>query len=96
VRSSSALVLSSTNLNRERIYVQQPPISARLLEPGLRAAFPAHGAHDRDQDLQRLPLSAANDNNAIMAQLLLLGTNFVNFVGLNAWAGWRAASRRCG
>ena len=28
VRSSSALVLSSTNTNRERIYVQQPPISA--------------------------------------------------------------------
>ena len=29
----------------------------------------------------------ANDNNAIMAQLLLLGTNFVNFVGYNAWTG---------
>jgi hypothetical protein len=32
-------------------------------------------------------VSAANDNNAIMSQLLLLGTNFVNFVGLNAWTG---------
>jgi hypothetical protein len=32
-------------------------------------------------------LSAKNDNNAIMAQLLLLGTNYVNFVGLNAWTG---------
>ena len=32
-------------------------------------------------------LSAANDNNAIMAQLLLHGTNFVNFVGFNAWVG---------
>ena len=28
IRSTSALILSSTNLNRERIYVQQPPISA--------------------------------------------------------------------
>jgi hypothetical protein len=28
VRSSSALVLSSTNANRDRIYVQQPPIAA--------------------------------------------------------------------
>src|SRR3546814_14114253 len=28
VRSSSARVLSSTNINRERIYVQQPPIYA--------------------------------------------------------------------
>jgi hypothetical protein len=32
-------------------------------------------------------LSAKDDNNAIMAQLLLLGTNYVNFVGLNAWTG---------
>ncbi len=30
---------------------------------------------------------ARNDNNAIMAQLLLHGTNFVNFVGFNAWVG---------
>ena len=28
VRSTSALVLSSTNSSRERIYVQQPPIAA--------------------------------------------------------------------
>jgi hypothetical protein len=28
VRSSSALMLSSTNANRERIYIQQPPIAA--------------------------------------------------------------------
>src|SRR3546814_16095106 len=27
VRSTSALVLSSTNINRERIYIQQPPVS---------------------------------------------------------------------
>ena len=46
----------STNVNRERIYVQQPPISCdRLLQPGLRAALPAHRAHDRDQDLLGLP-----------------------------------------
>ena len=32
-------------------------------------------------------VSAANDNNAIMAQLMLLGTNFVNFVGMHAWVG---------
>src|SRR5690606_32421666 len=32
-------------------------------------------------------LSENDDNNAIMAQLLLLGTNYVNFVGLNAWTG---------
>ena len=65
-----------------------------LLEPGLRAAFPAHGAADRDQATARdCHLSAANDNNAIMAQLLLQGTNFVNFVGLHAWIGLRERLR---
>src|SRR5207248_9621946 len=32
-------------------------------------------------------VSAANDNNAIMAQLLMLGTNFVNFMGRYAYVG---------
>jgi hypothetical protein len=32
-------------------------------------------------------LSEKDDNNAIMAQLLLLGTNYVNFVGMHAWTG---------
>ena len=63
-------------------------LGGRLLEPGVRAALPAHGAPDRDQDTARdCHLSAANDNNAIMAQLLLQGTNYVNFVGLHAWIG---------
>ena len=42
VRSSSALVLSSINLNRQRIYIQQPPISA----PGFSSqAFNPHVPH---------------------------------------------------
>jgi hypothetical protein len=32
-------------------------------------------------------VSQAEDNNAILAQTMLLGTNFVNFVGVNAWTG---------
>src|SRR5690606_17224811 len=32
-------------------------------------------------------ISKENDNNAIMAQTLALGTNFINFVGFNAWVG---------
>ncbi len=88
VRSSSALVLSSTNLNRERIYVQQPPISA----PGFSSqAFAPHFPHTvrttETKTCSDCHVSQANDNNAIMAQLLLLGTNTVNFVGLHAWVG---------
>ncbi|WP_234036275.1 hypothetical protein [Porphyrobacter sp. YT40] len=88
VRSSSALVLSSTNINRERIYVQQPPISAIGFSS---QAFAPHFPHTvrltETKTCTDCHLSAKDDNNAIMAQLLLLGTNYVNFVGLNAWTG---------
>src|SRR5256885_14198885 len=88
VRSSSALILSSTNINRERIYVQQPPISAAGFSS---QAFAPHFPHTvrkaETKTCSDCHVSQANDNNAIMAQLLLLGTNFVNFVGMNAWVG---------
>jgi len=88
VRSSSALVLSSTNINRERIYVQQPPISAIGFSS---QAFAPHFPHTvrttETKTCSDCHLSQNDDNNAIMAQLLLLGTNYVNFVGLHAWTG---------
>jgi len=88
VRSSSALVLSSTNGNRERIYIQQPPIAASGYSS---QAFAPHFPHTvrttETKTCSDCHLSANDDNNAIMSQLLLLGTNFVNFVGLNAWTG---------
>lgn len=88
VRSSSALVLSSTNINRERIYIQQPPISAIGFSS---QAFAPHFPHTvrttETKTCSDCHLSEKDDNNAIMAQLLLLGTNYVNFVGLNAWTG---------
>src|SRR5690606_4200531 len=88
VRSSSALVLSSTNVNRERIYVQQAPISAA----GFSAqAFAPHFPHavrtTETKTCSDCHVSEADDNNAIMSQLLLMGTGSVNFVGLNAWLG---------
>jgi hypothetical protein len=87
-RSSSALVLSSTNANREHIYVQQPPISASGYSS---QAFNPHYPHtERKVETKTCDdchLSAANDNNAIMAQLLMYGTNFVNFIGHNAYVG---------
>lgn len=88
VRSSSALVLSSTNANRERIYVQQPPVSASgFSSQAFAPHFPHTARKTETKDCTDCHLSKDNDNNAIMAQLLLQGTNFVNFVGLNAWLG---------
>ncbi|MBK5264432.1 MAG: hypothetical protein JJE34_04235, partial [Alphaproteobacteria bacterium] len=88
VRSTSALVLSSTNINRERIYIQQPPISGiGFSSQAFAPHFPHTVRKTETKQCTDCHLSAANDNNAIMAQLLLLGTNTVNFVGLNAWTG---------
>jgi hypothetical protein len=88
VRSTSALVLSSTNSSRERIYVQQPPIAASGYSS---QAFNPHYPHtERKTETKTCTdchLSKDNDNNAIMAQLLALGTNFVNFVGYTAYVG---------
>jgi hypothetical protein len=88
IRSSSALVLSSTNANRERIYIQQPPTAANGFSS---QAFAPHYPHtERTTETKTCSdchLSGKNDNNAIMAQLLVHGTGFVNFVGFNAWLG---------
>jgi len=88
VRSSSALVLSSTNQNRQRIYVQQPPIST----PGFSSqAFNPHVPHTvrrvETKTCTDCHVSEANDNNAWMSQLLTLGTDFVDFIGRYAWVG---------
>ena len=88
VRSTSALVLSSTNSNREKIYIQQPPISASGYSS---QAFNPHFAHTvrktETKECADCHVSKENDNNAIMAQLLMYGTGFVNFIGHYAWVG---------
>jgi hypothetical protein len=85
-RSSSALSLSSVNTNRQRFYIQQPTISS----PGFSGqAFNTHIPHTvrgtETKECADCHLSSENDNNAWMTQLLMLGTNFVNFMGRFAW-----------
>jgi hypothetical protein len=86
VRSSSALILSSTDANRQKIYVQQPPTAA---SGHSSQAFAPHFPHTvrttETKDCNDCHVSRANDNNAILAQLMLLGTNFVNFMGYHAY-----------
>lgn len=88
IRSSSALVLSSTNANRERIYIQQPPVATSGYSS---QAFAPHFPHTvrktETKTCTDCHLSEDNDNNAIMAQLLLHGTKFIDFIGFNAWVG---------
>ncbi len=86
VRSSSALSLSSVNANRQRFYIQQPTISS----PGFSGqAFNSHVPHTvrgvETKECRDCHLSSDNDNNAWMTQLLMFGTNFVNFMGRFTW-----------
>ena len=86
MRSSSAVIISSTNALRDRIYIQQPPISS----PGYSSqAFNAHVPHTvrarETQGCGSCHVTKENDNNAWLAQLLLQGTNFVNFMGRYAY-----------
>jgi hypothetical protein len=87
-RSSSALVLSTVNANRERLYIQQPPVSA---EGFSSQAFNAHFPHTvrklETRQCDDCHVSQADDNNAWLAQVLTLGTSFVNFIGRYAWVG---------
>lgn len=87
-RSSSAVMLSSRNANREQIYNQQVPISA----PGYSSqAFNPHFPHTvrttETRTCTDCHLSEQNDNNAWLAQVLLQGTNTVNFMGKYVYAG---------
>ncbi|MDX6613410.1 MAG: hypothetical protein QOD75_2596 [Blastocatellia bacterium] len=82
VRSSSAVLVSSQNQNREWIYHQQQTTSA---EGFAGQAFNSHVPHTvrakETKGCTDCHVSRNNDNNAWMAQLLLQGTNFVNFMG---------------
>ena len=82
VRSSSAVVVGSANANREWTYSQQQTISS---EGYSGQAFNPHFPHavrlTETRQCTDCHLSESNDNNAWMAQLLLHGTNFVNFLG---------------
>jgi hypothetical protein len=82
VRSSSAILVSSQNQNREWIYSQQQTVSA---EGYSGQTFNTHVPHTvratETKTCTDCHVAKNNDNNAWMAQVLLQGTNFVNFMG---------------
>lgn len=82
VRSSSAVLVGSANANREWTYSQQQTIST---EGFSGQAFNPHYPHavrkTETRQCTDCHLSEQKNNNAWMAQVLLHGTNFVNFLG---------------
>jgi hypothetical protein len=86
-RSSCAIHVSSYNQNREAIYLQQQTISAEGLSGIAFSTNVPHTVRGRDGTKQcsDCHVSQANDNNALMAQLLMHGTNYLNFIGRYCW-----------
>jgi hypothetical protein len=81
-RSSCAVLVSSQNANREWLYYQQQTISAPGLSGQAFSTFVPHTVRAKEtKQCSDCHVSAANNNNAWMAQLLLQGTNFMNFMG---------------
>jgi hypothetical protein len=81
-RSSCAVLVSSQNANRDWLYYTQQTISAPGFSGQAFSTFVPHTVRAKEtKQCSDCHVSAKNDNNAWMAQLLLQGTNFMNFMG---------------
>ena len=88
IRSTSALVLSSTNANREKLYVQQPPISSAGYSSQAMNPHFAHTVRKTEtRNCSDCHLSEDGDNNAILAQTLGFGGDYIDFMGHFTYAG---------
>lgn len=82
VRSACAVLVSSQNNDRDWLYYQQQTISAEGFSGQSFSTFVPHTVRGKEtKGCTDCHVSRANDNNAWMAQLLLQGTNFMNFMG---------------
>jgi hypothetical protein len=88
-RSSCAIHVGSYNVNREAIYVQQQTISGGGFSGISFSTNVPHSVSGFGTTKQCTDCHAAknNDNNALMAQLLMQGTNYLNFIGRYCWVG---------
>jgi hypothetical protein len=85
-RSTCAVLVGSQNQNREWLYSQQQTISSEGYSGHAFSTFVPHTVSTSQTKVcTDCHVSKTNDNNAIMAQLLMQGTNFVNFIGRFAW-----------
>ncbi len=88
VRSSSAVMVSSTDAQRAIAYKQQLTVAGNGMNG---QCFNTHFAHTvRTRETRKCSdchVSDRNDNNAWLAQTYLMGTNYVNFFGMYAYVG---------
>ncbi|MBI3665832.1 MAG: hypothetical protein HY236_06340 [Acidobacteria bacterium] len=81
-RSTCAVVVSSQNANRGWLYYMQQTISAEGFSGfGFSPYYPHTVRSKETKNCTDCHVSQAGDNNAWMAQILMQGTNLVNFMG---------------
>ncbi|MGC1672923.1 MAG: hypothetical protein WA739_11735 [Candidatus Acidiferrales bacterium] len=82
VRSSCAVLVSSQNQNRDWIYYMQQTVSAEGFSGTAFSTFAPHTVRAKEtKACDDCHISNRNDNNAWMAQVLLQGTDLLNFMG---------------
>jgi hypothetical protein len=82
VRSSCAILVSSQNQNRDWIYYMQQTVSAEGFSGTAFSTFVPHTVRGKEtKACDDCHISNRNDNNAWMAQVLLQGTDLLNFMG---------------
>ena len=82
VRSSCAILVSSQNQNRDWLYYMQQTVSAEGFSGTAFSTFVPHTVRGKQtKACDDCHISNDNDNNAWMAQVLLQGTNLLNFMG---------------
>ena len=85
-RSTCAVLVGSQNQNREWLYSQQQTVSSEGYSGHAFSTFVPHTVSTSETKVcTDCHVAKTNDNNALMAQLLMQGTNFVNFIGRFAW-----------
>ena len=86
IRSACAVMVSSQDALRQWIYTQQQTVSAEgYAGTAFSPYFPHTVRATETKQCTDCHISKENDNNAVMAQLMLHGTNAVNFIGRHAF-----------
>jgi hypothetical protein len=87
VRSACAIHVGSYNKNRESIYYQQQTISGDGMSGIAFSSNVPHTVRGKGETkmCSDCHVSHQNDNNAIVAQLMMHGTNYMNWIGKYAW-----------
>jgi hypothetical protein len=86
VRSACAVIVSSKNQNRDWLYYGQQTISAEGFSGQAFSPYVPHTVRAKEtKTCTDCHISSANNNNAWMAQVLLQGTNFLNYLGRFAY-----------